>query len=152
MKRKRTDKVALPVPELPADSASGSDPEPSQHEAEVPLDSFAEELAQPIEALHEAVTDATAFLQPSEQLSTLARTAARVSCTLSPLFFVSALRNMRSGTTGLLSNAVQDWHAHSCSHATLTVSTNDNLTITLSSQYLLEFRSAKVTVCCVWSH
>lgn len=83
MKRKRTDEVALPISEMPADSASGSDLEPSQHETEPPLDSFAEELAQPIEALHEAVTDATAFLQPSEQLSTLARTAARVSCTLS---------------------------------------------------------------------
>lgn len=86
MKRKRTDQPAVPLPETPADSASESEPE--SNEAEPLLDSFSEDLAQPIEALHEAVTDATAFLQPSEQLSTLARAAARVSCTLAPLQYV----------------------------------------------------------------
>ena len=86
MKRKRADEVAVPVPETPTDfaAASGSDSESSQHEAEPPLDCFAQDLAQPIEALHEAITDAAAFLQPSEQLSTLARAAARVRCTLRP--------------------------------------------------------------------
>lgn len=111
MKRKRTDEVALPVPETPADPASGYDPGSSQHEADPPLDSFAEDLALPIEALHEAVTDATAFLQPSEQLSTLARAAARVSCTLTPLLCVSAFQSMHSGITVPLSKAVQDLHA-----------------------------------------
>lgn len=91
MKRKRADKIAVPIPETPADSASESEPESS--ETEPPLDSFSEDLAQPIEALHEAVTDATAFLQPSEQLSTLARAAAKVSrCTLSLLQCVPAVQ------------------------------------------------------------
>ena len=93
MKRKRTGEVAIPTPETPADPASGSDPELSQHETEPPLDSFAQDLAQPIQALNDAVTDAAAFLRPSEQLSTLARAVAKVSCTLSPLHSVSAHQN-----------------------------------------------------------
>ena len=81
MKRRRSE-LAVPVPETPADSASGSELDADEQETDPPLDSFEKELAQPIEALNEAVTDATAFLQPSEQLSTLARAAARVSCTV----------------------------------------------------------------------
>ena len=40
----------------------------SEQREEAPLDSFAENIAEPVEAFHEAVTNATAFLRPSEQL------------------------------------------------------------------------------------
>lgn len=80
MKRKRTGEPASPAP---ADSAAASGSESGVDELETgpPLDSFYEDLAQPVEALNAAVNSATAFLQPSEQLSALARAAARVSCT-----------------------------------------------------------------------
>ncbi|KAL3156038.1 hypothetical protein ABBQ32_013026 [Trebouxia sp. C0010 RCD-2024] len=76
MKRKRTGEPASPAP---ADSAAASGSESGVDELETgpPLDSFYEDLAQPVEALNAAVNSATAFLQPSEQLSALARAAAR---------------------------------------------------------------------------
>lgn len=74
MKRKRTGELASPAD---ADSASASGSESDEQDTGPPLDSFEEDLAQPIKALNAAVSSATAFLQPSEELSTLARAAAR---------------------------------------------------------------------------
>ncbi|KAL3145791.1 hypothetical protein ABBQ38_015168 [Trebouxia sp. C0009 RCD-2024] len=76
MKRKRTGEPANSAPADPA-AASGSESDVDALETGPPLDSFDEDLAQPIEALNAAVNSATAFLQPSEQLSAVARAAAR---------------------------------------------------------------------------
>lgn len=64
-----------PVSDEDAASESGA----SEQSEEYLLDSFEQELAAPVEAFNEAVASTTAFLQPSEQLSTLARSAAKVS-------------------------------------------------------------------------
>ena len=80
-KRKRADAddvasevLARRAPDEDEASASNS----SEQSEEPLLDCFAEDVAEPIEAFHDAVTEATAFLQPSEQLSSLARSAAKV--------------------------------------------------------------------------
>lgn len=64
-----------PVSDEDAASESGA----SGQSEEYLLDSFEQDLAAPVEAFNEAVASTTAFLQPSEQLSTLARSAAKVS-------------------------------------------------------------------------
>ncbi|DBA80599.1 TPA: hypothetical protein ACH3X1_007858 [Trebouxia sp. C0004] len=66
-------KLSNSAPETDAASDSGS----SEQSEELLLDSFDQDIAEPIEAFNEAVTSATAFLQPSEQLSLLARSAAK---------------------------------------------------------------------------
>ena len=78
MKRKRTAEPASPV-RADLAPASGSESDVDEQETGPSLDSFEEGLAQPIEALNAAVDGATALLQPSEHLASLARAAARVS-------------------------------------------------------------------------
>ena len=59
----------------PDDATSSSASEQSE---EPLLDSFGESIAEPLEAFNDAVNSTTAFLRPSEQLSSLARSAAKV--------------------------------------------------------------------------
>lgn len=76
-----------PVIQVPAqlavepvsDEDTASESGASGQSEEYLLDSFEQDLAAPVEAFNEAVASTTAFLQPSEQLSTLARSAAKVS-------------------------------------------------------------------------
>lgn len=49
----------------------------SEQSEELLLDSFDKDTAEPLEAFNDAVTSTTAFLQPCEQLSSLARSAAK---------------------------------------------------------------------------
>ena len=78
MKRKRTAETAATSAETPADPGSTSESDASEQDDAIQLDSFQEDLAKPIEALNEAVANTAAFLKPSEQLSSLARAAAKV--------------------------------------------------------------------------
>lgn len=77
-KRKR----GSPEPVLDAEpleeQETTSDSDTSEHSEQALLDSFQQDIAAPVEAFNEAAAYATAFLQPSEQLSTLARQAAKV--------------------------------------------------------------------------
>ncbi|KAL0024355.1 hypothetical protein WJX79_002946 [Trebouxia sp. C0005] len=79
IKRKRF--TAEPVAAKLLDSAleddAASDSGSSEQSEELLLDSFDQDIAEPLEAFNEAVTSTTAFLQPSEQLSLLARAAAK---------------------------------------------------------------------------
>lgn len=63
---------ATPEDDVPSESGA------SEQSEELMLDSFDKDIAEPLEAFHDAVTSTTAFLQPSEQLSILARSAAKV--------------------------------------------------------------------------
>ena len=82
IKRKRF--TAEPVATKLSDSEHEDDPASgsgsSEQSEELLLDSFDQDIAEPLEAFNEAVTSTTAFLQPSEQLSLLARSAAKVCC------------------------------------------------------------------------
>ncbi len=84
IKRKRF--TAEPVATKLSDSEREDDPASgsgsSEQSEELLLDSFDQDIAEPLEAFNEAVTSTTAFLQPSEQLSLLARSAAKVCCVL----------------------------------------------------------------------
>lgn len=80
-KRKRAEPVeqrTVVEDEVSPDDISVSSSHSSAQSQEAILDSFAEDVAEPVEAFKEAVTSATAFLHPSEQLSSLARSAAKV--------------------------------------------------------------------------
>ena len=78
VKRKRAAEPMAPEPVQEEDAAAESDA--SEQSEEPLLDSFGPELAAPLEAFNTAVNSTAAFLQPSEQLSSLARSAAKVCC------------------------------------------------------------------------
>lgn len=59
-------------------SDSPSSSEDSEQSEQEMLDSFQESTAAQVEAFNNATADATAFLQPSAQISDLARQAAKV--------------------------------------------------------------------------
>ncbi len=84
MKRKRftAEPVAANLLDSVRDDDAASDSGSSEQSEELLLDSFDQDIAEPIEAFNGAVTSTTAFLQPSEQLSLLARSAAKVCCVL----------------------------------------------------------------------
>ena len=79
-KRKREMAPVLVASQASHDEVSASDTAGSQDDQGPLLDSFDSDLAQALQAFDGAVTNTTAFLQPSEQLSSLARSAAKVSC------------------------------------------------------------------------
>lgn len=77
-KRKRGSPEPKPdaaPPELPPSSPTSSST--SEQCEQAMLDSFQEATAAPVEAFNDAAANATAFLQPSEQISGLARQAAK---------------------------------------------------------------------------
>ena len=78
-KRKRgspePENEAVPSQSPPASPVSS---EASEQSEQAILDSFHNDTAAPVEAFSSAAADATAFLQPSEQMSGLARQAAKV--------------------------------------------------------------------------
>ncbi len=84
IKRKRfsAEPVAAKLSNSARENDAASDSGSSEQSEELLLDSFDQDTAEPLEAFHEAVTSTAAFLQPSEQLSLLARSAAKVGCTL----------------------------------------------------------------------
>jgi len=84
IKRKRftAEPVAAKISESVCEDDAASDSGSSEQSEELLLDSFDQDIAEPLDAFNEAVTSTTAFLQPSEQLSLLARSAAKVGCTL----------------------------------------------------------------------
>lgn len=63
------------VSQLPGSPSQSEDSEQSEQDV---LDSFQEATAAPVEAFNVAAAEATAFLQPSQQMSGLARQAAKV--------------------------------------------------------------------------
>lgn len=82
IKRKRftAEPIAAKLPDSAHEDDVASDSRSSEQSEEVLLDSFDQDIADPLEAFNEAVTNTTAFLQPSERLSLLARSAAKVCC------------------------------------------------------------------------
>ena len=78
-KRKRgspePENEAVPSQSPPASPVSS---EASEQSEQAMMDSFHDATAAPVEAFSSAAADATAFLQPSEQMSGLARQAAKV--------------------------------------------------------------------------
>ena len=83
-KRKRftAEPVAANLSDSVRDDDAASDSGSGEQSEELLLDSFDQDIAEPLEAFNEAVTSTTAFLQPSERLSLLARAAAKVCCVL----------------------------------------------------------------------
>ena len=78
MKRKRAVQTAAMIPDSKAVAVTEPESSDSEQGGAFQLDAFDEDLATPIAALDEAVASTVAFLQPSEKLSHIVRTAAKV--------------------------------------------------------------------------
>ncbi len=81
-KRSTAEPISATLSDSVRDDDAASDSGSSEQSEELLLDSFDQDIAEPLDAFNEAVTSTTAFLQPSEQLSLLARSAAKVCCVL----------------------------------------------------------------------
>ena len=79
IKRKRASAQNANIEDAAVVSSDDAATSSASEQSEEPLlDSFAENIAEPLEAFNDALASTTAFLRPSEQLSSLARSAAKV--------------------------------------------------------------------------
>ena len=91
---------ATPEDDVPSESGA------SEQSEELMLDSFDKDIAEPLEAFNDAVTSTTAFLQPSEQLSILARSAAKVCHFHQCAFAAGQAEGWKAVSQSLLGNCV----------------------------------------------